>query len=293
MGYGYVAFRYTSDFVPALVLFGSVGLWGVVGRVLARLSASRRRSARWVVAPVLAGTALLTLFAIAANMSVGYAAAATTYRGPPLARYLTLQNRLSGGPGTPFASLIGHSDSLPARGETDSLHITGKCDELFFNTGDATQPWVEVAARNRVVTVRVGPRTGRARVPLWTATAAGKTRSVWLQSNRHHQVRVYLRNEGGRYYGPWVSLNPRETMTVGMSADSALGYLEVSSSPGGFVGFVPYEAWNRAWVNRPGTVSDTFTDNWHGQGLFLQRVVGVPPLLCERLAHDNGIGLTP
>jgi hypothetical protein len=82
-------------------------------------------------------------------------------------------------------------------------------------------------------------------------------------------------------------------MTVGMSADSALGYLEVSSSPGGFVGFVPYEAWDRNWVNRPGTVSDTFTDSWQAGGLFLQRVRGVPPLLCERLARDNGIRLRP
>jgi hypothetical protein len=293
MGYGYVAYRYTSDFVPALVLFGVVGLWGVVARVLARLAASRRRPVRWAVAPVVAGVSLLTVFAIGANMSVGYAAAATTYRGPPLARYLALQNRLSGGPGTPFASLIGQSGSLPAQGETDGLHITGACDELFFNTGDATQPWVEVAARNRVVTVRVGPRTAPARVPLWKVRAAGTTRAVWIQSDRHRGVRVYLHNEGGRYYGPWVSLGPSQTMTVGMSVDSALGYLEVSSSPGGFVGFVPYEAWNRNWVNRPGTVSNTFPESWHGRGLFLQRVPGVPPLLCEQIAHDNGIGLTP
>jgi hypothetical protein len=293
MGYGYVAYRYTSDFVPALVIFGLVGLWGVVARVLGRLMASRRRPLRWAAPPLVAGLVLVTVFSIGANVSVGYAAAATTYRGTPLADYVALQNRVSGGPGTPFASLITQSDSLPGAGVTDGLHITGACDELFLNTGDVTQPWVEVVGRNHVVAVRTESRTLPQRVELWTVRSAGKTRSVWLQTDPHGRVRVYLHNEGGRYYGPWVELAPRQTMTVGMSVDSSLGYLEVSSSPGGFVGFVPYEAWNGNWVNNPGTITDKVTDPVASHGLVVQQVAGVPPLLCERIAHDNGVELTP
>lgn len=291
MGYGYVAYRYTTEFVPALVVFGTVGLWGVVARLVARCSGSSRRLTRAVTAPVVAVMAALTAFAIAANLSVGYAAAATTYRGPPLSRYVALQNRLSGGAGSAFSRLIVHSTALPSRGSTDQLFITGNCDELFLNTGDETQPWVEIASRNRVVAATFGPHPRPGRVALWRVRAAGVTRSVWLQTNHRGQARVYLHNEGGRYFGPWIDPAPGETVTIGMSIDSSVGYAAVSSSPGGFVGYVPYEAWNGNWVNRPGTISDTFATRSYRGGVLVRRVDGVPPALCERLAHDNGVRL--
>jgi hypothetical protein len=295
MAYGYVAYRYTTEFLPGLVLFGLIGLWGVWARVAARVHASSRRAVRLARVPLVGVTAVLTGFAILANMSVGFAAAATTYRGAPLARYVSLQDRLSGGPGTTFSRLVGHSDALPAAGETDQLHITGDCSELFLNTGDATQPWIEVAARTHVVTVALASQTHHTRVALWKIRVVGVTRTVWLETGVHHRARVFLSNEGGRYFGPWVSPAPGEKVTVGLGIESDLGYAAVTMTPGGFIGYLPYEAWSPAWVNRPGTITDAFGPRLQVRhaGLVVRRVAGLPSPLCEQIARDNHVSLAP
>ena len=76
MAYGYLAHRYTSEFVPALVLGSTITLWALV----ARWAAASRVLAVGLSAVLVAGG----LFSMAAQASTGLAAAAVTYRGEPL-----------------------------------------------------------------------------------------------------------------------------------------------------------------------------------------------------------------
>ena len=199
MAYGYLAHRYTSEFVPALVLGSTITLWALVARWAA---ASRALAVGLSVVLSVGG-----LFSIAAQASTGFATAASTYRGDPLLRYLDLQDRLSGGPGTAFAGLISHSDSLPIGGSADDLHIRGDCDGLYLNTGDKYEPWVVVQERARVVSVEFPKQMPRTHVDLFV-THGKATRSVFLQTFRNGSMQVGIRNETGLYLGPAVPAVP-------------------------------------------------------------------------------------
>ena len=108
MAYGYVTYRYTSEFVPALVVGGAIGLTGS-WRLLDRLRGPGP-ALRAIGVLVMAS---LTVFAILAQVATGTQVAAQTYRGERLVDYLWLQHRVSGGPQSPLAALIDRSSYLP------------------------------------------------------------------------------------------------------------------------------------------------------------------------------------
>jgi hypothetical protein len=285
MGYGYLANRYTSEFVPALVVGSIISFWALVARWAA---VSRLLAVGLGVVLALGG-----LFSVAAQAAVGFSTAASLYGGEELARYLTLQDETSGGPGTDFARLISHSDALPVGGEADDLHIRGDCDGLYLNTGDAYQPWVIVEERSRVVSVRFPERMTRAVVPLFV-THGDATRQIYLQTWRDGGVQLGIHNENGDYLGPLFRPLPGEVLRVGLRTDSSLGYMELSSTPGGFVGYVPIQEWGRDWISRIGSVDELVSapTRLPGSGIRVDPGRGLTPTLCERLARNNGIDLS-
>ena len=284
MAYGYLAHRYTSEFVPALVLGSTITLWALV----ARWAAASRVLAVGLSALLVAGG----LFSMAAQASTGLAAAAVTYRGEPLVRFLGFQDELSGGRGSSFAGLISHSDHLPIGGAADDLHIRGDCDGLYLNTGDRYEPWVMVEERSRVVSVHLPRQVPRESVDLFVVHGKD-TRTVFLQTFRDGTVQVGIRNETGEYYGPLFRPYPGEDVRVGMRSDPTIGYLEVSSTPGGFVGYVPIQEWYADWVSRIGTVDELVqaATTVPGTRIRLEPEVGLTPPLCARLARHNDIDL--
>ena len=284
MAYGYLAHRYTSEFVPALLLGSTITLWALVAR-----AAQASRVLAIALSAVLAAGGL---YSMAAQASTGLAAAAVTYRGEPLTRFIGVQDRLSGGPGTPFAGLIGHSDHLPIGGTADDLHIRGDCDGLYLNTGDLYEPWVIVEERSRVVSVDLPRQVPRENVDLFVAHGRS-TRTVFLQTFRDGTVQVGIRNETGVYNGPLFRPYPGEPVRVGVRSDPTIGYLEVSSTPGGFVGYVPIQEWYTDWVSRIGTVDELVTvpTTVPDSGLRLTPERGLTPPLCARIARHNAIDL--
>ncbi len=284
MAYGYLAHRYTSEFVPALVLGSTITLWALVARWAA---ASRALAVGLGVVLSLGG-----LFSIAAQASTGFAMAATTYRGEPLERYLDLQDRLSGGPGTAFARLISHSDTLPIGGSADDLHIRGDCDGLYLNTGDKYEPWVIVEERARVVSVSFPAKLPKTSVDLFV-THGKATRAVFLQTFRDGSMQLGIRNETGVFYGPLFTPYPREVLHIGLRTDSSLGYMELTSTPGGYVGYVPIQEWYGDWVSRIGSVDELYdAPTTLPSGLRVAPETGLTPPLCAQLASHNGIDLS-
>jgi hypothetical protein len=280
MAYGYLAFRYTSEFVPALVVGSTITLWAVV--------APLARRSRAVTAALAALITAGGLFSMAAETATGFAAAATTHRGPALERYLDLQSRLSGGPGSSFAALISRSDHLPRGGSADQLHVRGACDGLYLNTGDTYEPWIVVEERSNLVSVGLPTSSARESVDLFVVHGKA-TRQVFLQTFDDGSAQVGIRNETGVYYGPLFRPYPGEDVRVGLRTDPTIGYLEVSSTPGGFVGYVPLQEWYADWVSRIGWVEPVYDQavTLPGSRLRIKPAEGLTPPLCARLVDHN------
>jgi hypothetical protein len=116
---------------------------------------------------------------------------------------------------------------------------------------------------------------------------------VFLQTFRDGTAQVGIRNETGVYYGPLFRPYPGEEVRIGMRSDPTIGYLEVSSTPGGFVGYVPIQEWYADWVSRIGSVEEVFDrpTTLPGSGLHIRPSLGLTPPLCTRLASHNGVDL--
>ncbi len=180
---------------------------------------------------------------------------------------------------------------MPIGGSTDDLHIRGDCDGLYLNTGDKYEPWVVVEERARVVSVAFPKHVPRTHVDLFV-THGRATRSVFLQTFRDGSMQLGIRNETGRYLGPLFQPYPGEVLQVGLRTDSSLGYMELTSTPGGFVGYVPIQEWYADWVSRIGSVDELFDAPTRlPSGLRVSPETGLSPPLCEQLARHNGIDL--
>ncbi|WP_353508711.1 hypothetical protein [Intrasporangium sp.] len=281
MAYGYLAYRYTSEFVPGLVVAGAVGLWAACEFLLPR--------GRWVRRVAVVGAASLAAISVAANMLTAHASAAVTWRGEPLRSYVAsqLDHKLPWTQGV--RRMVTQSDSLPADGVTDQLHVVGDCEGLYLHTGDAYEPWVLVERRADVVVVEVKDTLRPGRTPLFTVHAT-KDRLVHLETKGDHFARVVIANENGDYAGPWFPVYGGGSFRVGISVASDLGYAEVTSTPGGFVGYVPFTEWNENWEARPGTIDFAFRSPYRSvkQGITLHREEGLPLTLCRRLVDEAG-----
>jgi len=287
MAYGYLAYRYTGDFVPALMLGSLVGGWGVVARLT-----DARPSFTWPVVTVLA---MATVWSMAANAAVGFSTMAVTGRGSSLARYLSVQDALGGGPGSTFAGLIHVGDRLPETPlPTDSLLVVGDCRALYLSTGDANTPWVLVEEAAQVVTVSVPehPRSGT--TELFTVQGASVTRVV-LETRSDRRMRVRLSNPEGSTGGQWFSAAPGEKVVVGIRANTDIDYYDVSSTPGGFAGRFPSYWFDEHSVQHPGTLTPQVTEPRVDEpsGVRVSPGRGVSPVLCRRLVEHNAVTLTP
>lgn len=274
MAYGYFAHRYTAEFVPALIMGGAVGTCALTRWLQQRRTAIARAGL------VLAG--LLTAWSVAASMLVGYSAAAFTGGGPHLARYLDVQHRLSP---NAQADLVTFSDDLPSGGDTDDLWIRGDCEALYLNTGDTYDTWQLVERRSLVIDLRVaeGGEAGRVQV---ARALTDFPKSVWLQLDGRGRARVQLVNETGTFSGGWFDLVAPREIRIGIRDLAELGYAEVSSNPGGYVGLMRTFEWGDDWISSPTELE--FVQPPAGElaalGVEMSTGFGLAPPLCTRIA---------
>lgn len=279
MAYGYYSNRYTSEFVPAMVLGGAIGT-----ALLARAVARRPRVARAAV-PV---TAALAAFSIAAQMTTGAYAAATMARGDDLDRYLSWQQTLS--PGGPPVTRV---DDFPTGGDTDDLAIRGACDSLYLNIGDAYEPWITVDERDWLIDLTAtGPlRPGVATlVRADTRTANG----VDIRSNDLGQIRFEQWDARGRAYGRWIDLGPIDAapVRIGIRHLPELGGYRIDSSPGGFVAQLAARYLAPDVTTQPAVLKvQPATDSLSRMGLAAEVTRGAPSALCSEIAAHAGLEL--
>jgi hypothetical protein len=274
MGYGYLAYRYTSEFVPALVIGGAIGVCALNHWLL--------RRPRGVYVAGLAVMTAAMLFSVAAQMLTGFTETALTARGPALQRYLALQEYWSGPEQTRLVSRV---DRLPTGGSTDDIAIRGDCDAVYVNSGDDSQPWVPVEHRSQVFELNLDPAFTAATVRL-ARIESEEPGWIWFMTNNRGQARVLVDTDEGVRPGFWFDVLPPGRILVGVRDDPDLGYAEVSSTPGGFVGYLRSFDYDESWIGRSVDVVPTPTraSRLAKFGIRLDVERGLDPPLCTRLS---------
>lgn len=278
MNYGYYAYRYTCDIVPALVV-GTI----VTGVVLARATLHARAVLSVALVAVVATGAA---YSTTAHLLVGFQTAAFTAPGPTLTRYLSIQEDLS--PGAQ-ARLTTVSDDAPAeRATADTIHIQGDCDALYVETGEDADRWALAERRSAVVVARLDPDF-RSSSAIIVTIGTQPRRWVRLQTNDDGQARIVLQHEDGPWYGPWFEVLPPYEIRIGVRDLPEWGYAEVWSTPGGYVGFVRSFSWGSDWVRRPIPIEVSLggTAELSRRGIELEEERGVTPLTCKRILADH------
>ena len=275
MGYGYLAHRYTSEFVPALVL-GTTVTTVAANHWLAR----RPRLFGLLLVPVSAVVAA----SIAAQMLIGFTEAAMTSRGPALERYLSLQERWSG---HAQVGLVRATDGRPTGGTTDDLAVRGDCSAVYLNTGDASQPWIPVVHRSQVWRITLARHFSSGTVRL-ARVESKEPGYIWLETNNHGQARFALDTGDGFFPGYWFDVLPPGLVRLGVRDDSELGYAEVSSTPGGFVGWLRSFTYDDTWIGSSVDVTPLSlpAKKLARLGIHVELQRGVTPPLCRLLKPE-------
>jgi hypothetical protein len=137
--YGYIAYRYTSEVVPALALAGAVGYIDIARRLEGRPPVWRRL--------VFVGASALAVFGLAANLAVAFYTSRIN-NPDELRTYLRIQEEIGERtPGEPFDDLLGASATLPDEGDADEIQIVGDCEAVYIGTGEPLWPWTPVEIR--------------------------------------------------------------------------------------------------------------------------------------------------
>jgi hypothetical protein len=283
MGYGYVTYRYTSEFVPLLVVGSAIGVCHI-----SRLIGESRP---WIRRGVNISLALLASFSVLANVLTGVALTQQTWRGDRLVNYVSLQQHISSVTGDRLSDTVSHSAILPSNGRTDELRIIGDCQGLYLNIGDQYEPWLVVEQRDRIVKIKVsstGIRDGR--VYLFTVYGR-KTRYIDLETSADQRMRFVVVDPDIRFPGPWLNLLPGQEVDLTLHARPEISQIELSSVPGGAVGYVPLVEWDKDWISRVAVIDQTFATPriQANAGMAITGGWGPPLGLCRRLAESAGI----
>lgn len=285
LGYGYLAHRYTSDFVPVLVMLGTIGLWQVTTWSIPY--------PRLLRPPLLAAMVMLTAFSLAAQTATGALAAAHTHRGDELTSFLSLQERLSGGPNSPVSELVSRSDGLPESGTADDLHITGDCAALYVNTGDQYEPWNLVEQRDMVVDLTptfINYRPGLVRL---FQQFGVESRAVSVEFDQGvPQARLVVEDRDGNFYSPWFEVARDRTIRVIAHARPELfeTRIRVNDDPT-YDLYVPVAQWNRDWYSELTELQfRAAIDGGRTDHVRAATQWGPVPSLCGRLAALRTLG---
>jgi hypothetical protein len=280
MTYGYYSTRYASDFVPALVVCGAIGLALVAGLVLQRPR---------LTLPTIGIVAIGTVFAIAAQMAIGLFMAASLHRGDPLKRYVAWQGRVSP---EAQADLVVQVPGLPQGGHTDQLAIRGDCDALYLHTGDKYEPWVPVEERDQVWGLQVSDELHSGRARLLEVTGA-QTQTVDVEVLDNREARIVVRIGDRTVSGETFEIPSDGRFTLGLKNLLDLGFYRVESTPGGVAAFVESVYFDSDWNSIPALVEPAY-DETHlaSLGLAVQAKQGLDIPLCREVAERAGIDLS-
>jgi hypothetical protein len=278
MFYGYIAYRYTSEFVPLLVVGSAVGLADIGRRLAARPAPWRWRRA------ALGGMAALAAFGLVANSAAALTTLRISFPGPRLRDYVIYQEKLSSAMGDPIDSWVDVSDELPRVGDADHLHIVGECESLYIGTGEPLEPWVVVEAREARLRIELlEPPTPSTRLELLSFEGHRRTEVV-VERQAGNRFRFGVDDGEVEVYGRWVRFEPGDEVEVVVRTDPTGGRYVVEV-PGTVPLDVPMEQIDDDWFALPNVLDPTPPDPAAAEADgFRVEPLPTPPLeWCERL----------
>jgi len=281
LGYGYLANRYTSDFVPGLIVMGAIGLWGMT-------------SWRWpqtgVVRTLVPAVMIcLCTFSLLAQMATGSLVAAQTARGDQLVSFMSLQERLSGGLGTSLDKKTSRSDGMPVGGTADDLHIIGDCEALFVNTGDQYEPWNVVEQRD--MTVEVTPTFIRYKPGTYRLFEQNgiEDRYISLEFDTETpQARLVVEDRDGNFYSPWFETARGRKIRVTAHTQPDVFDIRIRINDNSRYDLhLPVAEWNTEWYNELTRLAFLPThDGGSREHISVSNRWGRAPALCDRVAAN-------
>lgn len=221
--YGYIAFRYTGDFLPGLVVLAAIGATDVASRWSTWSRLARRPLAVLIVA--------MGSMGLVANG----AAALTTERlsnpGPSLDQYLGWQSAASRFSGRPLADLVRRSPVVPPGGGADEIVIVADCHLVLVGTGEPLTPWVVADARPWVVAVTLSS-SGAVQSSTPPPVELGLFRShsdlQLILERSGTAIRLAFRDTKGTIGGDWFQV-PSGRFDVRVFLDRERGHYVVTS----------------------------------------------------------------
>lgn len=234
--FGYVAHRYSAEFVPGLLVLGVVGLVAAEGRL--RTSSSRRRRAG------IAALAALAVFGVAANTAVGLATSRAVQRGDALVDFLEVRRRIASMTGHPDDGYLSRGQDLSGPAPTDHLRIVDDCASVWLATGNTYEPWIAVEISPVTIPLTAtGPGTPLARFD-------GPTDWTLSVERSGDRQRLLLEGGGSTEVGEWSTA---EAQSVVVSADLSRSRYLIESPL--LSATVPVNVQDDGWISRPVLVS--------------------------------------
>ena len=283
IAFGYVAQRYTSEFIPVLAVGGAIGCTDIARRLNGRSLAVRRVA--------LIGVAGLAGYGMVANVAVGLVNERHNWRGRPLEQLIGLQHEVSRLTGNPLDAMVREVDELPERGGTDELAIVGDCDALYVGTGETSGSWVPVQFRDHVFRLEVGDG-GLKPGSLSLMWFSGYTlRRLHVQVGLQGQVRVTLIGTPPDTSGLWLDAQPGDVVVVTVVGDTARSQFVATARVEGrdddLVSRVhaPMTEWDQQFVGVPIVQRETLGSAADAEriGVSANDIPGPVPGLCDDL----------
>lgn len=144
-GWGYIATRYLTDFLPGMLVLSAIGIAVFVRYVAGRTEPFDPTLKR--VGKI--GVVALIAWSIVANMAVAFNYSYSLGDRPEqMSRLLSVQDAAAGIIGPSPADRVVFLDTLPYERydptEVGTLAIIGDCEALYYSNGDTVDTWVTV-----------------------------------------------------------------------------------------------------------------------------------------------------
>ena len=280
MFYGYIAYRYTSEFMPFLIVGSAIG----VTIASSRWASTNRRARRTLITVLAIGM----VYGLAANAAFAVQQMYLSNPGVMLRDYTNLVDKISNVTGHPLGGFTRQSRTLPRNGPADRLQIVGDCDALFIGTGEPLAPWVPVEIRNvafalRHIDQQSDGQRATTEIPLATFTSFA-TRTLFLQPVGGLRYRLGLRDSTSATLTDTMIAPGSDPIFVNILAVTDVGkyVIEVNGQPSFEVRMLERDA---DWATFPNVVrritANVGTDirgSWS-----IEPVPTAPALSCTRL----------
>ena len=286
VAFGYVAPRYTSEFIPALAFAGAVGVVDISRRLAGR---------RTRVAPVLSIVlTLLATYGTVANGAIALVNERQRWRGSPLEQLIELQVQVGRVTGNPVRDLVRNVDELPPRGLADELAVVGDCDALYVGTGELSGSWIPVQFRERSFRLTVGA-DGLAPGSFRLMWFSGYTlRRLHVQVGLDRRIRLVLIGTPPDTAGHWLRAEPGDVITVNVHGNTARNQFVAtatveSASPTTSRVDAPMTEWDRQFLGVAITPRVVTGSDAEAAAIgVVARTVELPaPALCDSLRAER------